>query len=377
MPKPKSVRQLIDITLCEYSKLYLCQCYLFHRVSEYLLVLVIQLSMVWKKIMPDVIGLLKLVEQGDAKAQYELGVCYYTGDGVKKDYTRAVRWFTKSAEQGNAEAQFNLGNCYYFGYGVKKNYTQTAMWFTKAAEQVHVNSQYEIGLCYYHGVGVKQDYVKAVSWFAKAAEQGNVTAQYCLGACYYAGKGVEKDYARAAVWFSKAARQGNVDAENMLHSISQSNLISPFDLQHIIEVQQNPEEQLNLELEQSKQRLVNLSTTYSNGKVSEAVFIVTSKKLESKITSLEAIKTSGNFDAYVFNEAHHTLDGADSSQQHAKKQPSGAWYLMPLLFFGLLGGVIGYLGVKDRDKDMAEGLLAFGVLISIITFVFGWWLAVS
>ena len=40
----------------------------------------------------------KSAEQGDATAQYNLGVCYYNGQGVAQDNKKAVYWFTKSAE---------------------------------------------------------------------------------------------------------------------------------------------------------------------------------------------------------------------------------------------------------------------------------------
>ncbi len=48
-------------------------------------------------------------EQGDAAAQFNLGVMYSFGDGVLQDDKEAVRWYRKSAEQGVAEAQYNLG----------------------------------------------------------------------------------------------------------------------------------------------------------------------------------------------------------------------------------------------------------------------------
>ena len=49
-------------------------------------------------------------EQGDADAQYNLGVSYVTGAGVLQDDTEAVRWYRLAAEQGVAEAQFNVGD---------------------------------------------------------------------------------------------------------------------------------------------------------------------------------------------------------------------------------------------------------------------------
>jgi TPR repeat protein len=39
----------------------------------------------------------------------------------------------KAANQGQGNAQFNLGICYKNGFGVKIDYDQAAMWFRKAA----------------------------------------------------------------------------------------------------------------------------------------------------------------------------------------------------------------------------------------------------
>ena len=51
-----------------------------------------------------------LAEQGDAGAQYRLGVMYQLGWGVTKDYKEAIRWYRRVAEQGDADAQKILGN---------------------------------------------------------------------------------------------------------------------------------------------------------------------------------------------------------------------------------------------------------------------------
>ncbi|HHF4137034.1 TPA: tetratricopeptide repeat protein, partial [Haemophilus influenzae] len=55
---------------------------------------------------------LPMAEQGYAKAQFNLGVMYAKGQGVKQDDFEAVKWFRKAAEQGYAEAKFNLGHMY-------------------------------------------------------------------------------------------------------------------------------------------------------------------------------------------------------------------------------------------------------------------------
>ena len=79
--------------------------------------------------------LVKKAEAGDAKAQFNLGVCYANGNGVAKDEKEAVKWYTKSAEQGNATAQYNLGVCNYNGIGVGKDEKEAVKWYTKSAEQ--------------------------------------------------------------------------------------------------------------------------------------------------------------------------------------------------------------------------------------------------
>ena len=48
----------------------------------------------------------RLAEQGDASAQYNLGVMYSFGRGVPENYAEAVRWWRLAAEQGYAEALF-------------------------------------------------------------------------------------------------------------------------------------------------------------------------------------------------------------------------------------------------------------------------------
>ena len=43
---------------------------------------------------------------------------YYYGRGVTKDYVTAANWYRLAAEQGNAKAQGNLGYVYKNGEGV-------------------------------------------------------------------------------------------------------------------------------------------------------------------------------------------------------------------------------------------------------------------
>ena len=120
------------------------------------------------------------VSEKNAIDQYNLGLMYANGEGVKQDYFKAVEWFQKAADQGLAKAQYNLGDMYFYGQGVKQDYIKAVEWWQKAAEQGDAKAQFNLGNMYYNGQGVKQDYIKAVEWYQKAAEQGHAEAQFNL-----------------------------------------------------------------------------------------------------------------------------------------------------------------------------------------------------
>lgn len=68
----------------------------------------------------------RLAEQGDADAQYSLGVRYFCGHGVRQDYAEAAKWFRKAAEQGHATGQYYIANAYYHGRGVPRNQAESS-----------------------------------------------------------------------------------------------------------------------------------------------------------------------------------------------------------------------------------------------------------
>lgn len=53
----------------------------------------------------DAQKLLEAARMGDAAAQYNLGWCYLTGDGTRKNKAMAIKLFRKAAEQGHAKAE--------------------------------------------------------------------------------------------------------------------------------------------------------------------------------------------------------------------------------------------------------------------------------
>jgi len=74
-----------------------------------------------------------LAEQGDARAQFSLGLSYENGDGVPRDHAKAREWYEKAAAQGDAKAQFYLGMQSSFGQGGPMDLVQAYMWYSLAA----------------------------------------------------------------------------------------------------------------------------------------------------------------------------------------------------------------------------------------------------
>ena len=151
--------------------------------------------------------------QGNANAQYELGVMYRIGEGVPENPAKAAEWFKKAAAQGNANAQYKLGMMYDTGDGVPIEPAKAMEWFQKAAEQGDAKAQNKVGMMYAIGDGVPMAFDKAIEWFHKSAMRGYSNGQFNLGMMYATGDGVPKNVYKAATWFKKAAAQGDVDAQ--------------------------------------------------------------------------------------------------------------------------------------------------------------------
>ena len=190
-------------------------------------------------------------KNGNAEAQYQLGICYANGYGVTIDRKLAVKHFCNAAEQGHAEAQYQLGICHFHGYGVPTNQSLAVTHWERAAKQGLAKAQYQLGNCHYHGNGVYEDHEQAKQWYAKAGEQGHADALYGLSLCsideesfawckkaaemgnaeaqfhmgiYYDSKDawvVIPSYNKARYWHAKAAEQGHFDAQCCLEELDE------------------------------------------------------------------------------------------------------------------------------------------------------------
>ncbi|GEM_PF-2699200 len=188
----------------------------------------------------------RLAEQGDADAQFSLGMIYSLGidenpdyvkkmffdknnivmpkNLVKQDRQKAMNWFKKAAEQNNSKAQTELANSYYWGF--TQNYVQAAKWYTKAAELGDAKAQSMLASMYKKGEGVPKNEGKAKALYEKAfkqtlsaVQQGNKYEELSLAGMYRFGEGVEKNLEESVKWYRTVAERGDVRAQATLASM--------------------------------------------------------------------------------------------------------------------------------------------------------------
>lgn len=182
-------------------------------------------------------------ESGDAEAQFQIGNCYYSGNGVDQDDTKALHWWLKAYEQGHAGAraalgldicdnmqaeeheqrtaefeflksgaeagdalyQLGLGQAYLNGAGVEKNVNAAVKWWLKAAEQGHAQVEVE-------NPSIRDEVSKTFAGFWVSSSVGGGEEKFMLGLLYFKGEFVQKSRDLAVYWWQRSAEQGFPDA---------------------------------------------------------------------------------------------------------------------------------------------------------------------
>lgn len=163
----------------------------------------------------------KSAKLGYWRAMIDLGNIYYN----QEKYEEAIEWFRRSFVKGYDLGGYNLAMCYYHGNGVKKDY-KTAI---RLLEEVYDLKDSASGLsanclgniyCFRKNnmIPFFKDYKIAVEWYKKGIERGYNRAYYNLAKCYYNGNGVEKDKNKAYELYRKAAELGIEEARSIINN---------------------------------------------------------------------------------------------------------------------------------------------------------------
>ena len=150
---------------------------------------------------------LTLADQGDTRAQRDIGIMYLKGQGVPQSPVEGMRWIRVAANGGLAAAQHELGLLYQRGWGVERNDAEAVKWYRLAADQGLAASQVNLADTYALGRGVPQDFGEALKWYRLAADQGSPYAENVIGIAYERGVSVAQDDAEAFRWYRRAANK--------------------------------------------------------------------------------------------------------------------------------------------------------------------------
>jgi len=119
----------------------------------------------------------------------------------------------------------------------------------------------------------------------------------------------------------------------------------------------------NAQVKKYQEEMTRLSVLLAEGKIGEKSFSAATSTLERRIEELEKTKENPNVPAR--GTSIHSGDFERFTDTEDIARPTSLWYLVPF-FFGIIGGIVGYIGVKDEDRGMADSLLIFGFIWTII-----------
>ena len=134
-------------------------------------------------------------------------------------------------------------------------------------------------------------------------------------------------------------------------------------------------DRIKREIQKYQNEIGRLTVLHANGKIGEETFVASTRTLENKIKELNVTKEPppNLLPDKPFNPRDGVQNDYEFRGSSEPEKPTVLWYLVPF-FFGIIGGLVGYVDTKDRDKDMANNLLVFGVVWSLFLFFVSYWL---
>ena len=153
--------------------------------------------------------------QGYAWGTYLLGMTYENGDGVEKNFDKALECYREVADE-EPRAASRIGYLYLWRDEENQDFAAAARWFMKAAEQGVAEAQLHLGVMLLNGYGVEENPRRAFKWVKEAADQGLAGANRELGMMYVEGKGVDMDRDVGMRYLATAASMGDKSAKQWL-----------------------------------------------------------------------------------------------------------------------------------------------------------------
>ncbi len=145
---------------------------------------------------------------------------YLTGDLIRQDYGRAMKWYLSAANAGDGFAAEKVAYLYDRGIGAVSDKQASLQWLQRAADLNFAPALYELGMAYESGSNVSIDVVKARKLYEQAAMLGFPPAFEAIGRMYSEGHGVKQDRQKALAYFIVAMNNGVQEAKPKADEIS-------------------------------------------------------------------------------------------------------------------------------------------------------------
>ena len=131
---------------------------------------------------------------------------------LKHEYSKAKHCYFAAAKKGVAAAQYNIGMLYWKGTGVKQSYTKAAMYFEHKLCQDFAPALNNLGIRFLEGLEVEKNYDKAASYFKQPACEKYPLALFNQGYIHQE----RQELSTAVEYYRKAAGLGYQKAQDML-----------------------------------------------------------------------------------------------------------------------------------------------------------------
>ncbi len=167
------------------------------------------------------------VKSNVAGARDALGNIYVERAQHAELIANEISNYQHAADLGATEAHAVLGSYFLIGQGVPKDYDKALSLLELAAGQQDARALTNLGFMYATGAGVTHNDTRAFEYYLQAAELGLVRAQLAVGMFLETGRGVGMNLAEATRWFLNAASAGDESAAARLGSLIANDHVSP------------------------------------------------------------------------------------------------------------------------------------------------------
>jgi len=112
------------------------------------------------------------------------------------NYKEAYDWLIQCEEEGHCA--YSLGVMFYNGQGVERNFKKSTQYYASAAEAGILPAQVSAGFAFANAMGVPEDFEKAAYYLKMAVAQNDEAAKITLAEIYAKGEagGDRKEAAR-------------------------------------------------------------------------------------------------------------------------------------------------------------------------------------